>query len=493
MNNPKTRSGDAGSVTISYPFIPFHKTEPTRAFLFLRRRVWNGLALALGDSAAITLSLLVAGAVRWWWMGTPMVPLWSWLLVLFWCGAAYSQGLLPGWGIGAVEELRRTLLLLAGIFSGVAVVLFLVKQGEDVSRLVLLSGFCLSAVLVPLTRTLVKRALIRRRSWGVPAVVYGDLKTGAEVIQSLREQQGCGYIPVGFFGDDVQSLGEDLAGVPVIGTTEEVTNQAPIAILAMSEMERDQALSLLDGPLATYRQVVIVPNLFEAQTLWVRASDLGGMMGLEITRNLLDPIARWTKLAVELTAIILTAPIWGPLCLLLAAITWLEDRTSPFFWQARVGQDGRQFKTLKFRTMVPNAERVLQQKLAEDPELHREWMSSFKLARDPRVTRVGRFLRKTSLDELPQLVNVLRGEMSLVGPRPLPEYHHRELPEQVRSLRERVRPGVTGLWQVSGRSIAGNAGMCKWDAYYVRNWSVWLDAVILVRTIKVVLNGEGAY
>ncbi len=109
------------------------------------------------------------------------------------------------------------------------------------------------------------------------------------------------------------------------------------------------------------------------------------------------------------------------------------------------------------------------------------------------MTRVGRFLRKTSLDELPQLVNVLRGEMSLVGPRPLPDYHYRQLRPQIRTLRDRVRPGLTGLWQVSGRSEAGTSGMERWDAYYVRNWSVWLDIVILVRTVRVVIQAKGAY
>ena len=143
--------------------------------------------------------------------------------------------------------------------------------------------------------------------------------------------------------------------------------------------------------------------------------------------------------------------------------------------------------------MIPNAEAMLRKKLAEDADLRREWEANYKLKNDPRITRVGAILRKTSLDELPQLINVLRGEMSLVGPRPLPYYHHQELNQQTKSLRERVRPGLTGLWQVSGRSDAGTAGMQRWDTYYVRNWSVWLDIVILVRTIQTVIKGGGAY
>jgi lipopolysaccharide/colanic/teichoic acid biosynthesis glycosyltransferase len=146
----------------------------------------------------------------------------------------------------------------------------------------------------------------------------------------------------------------------------------------------------------------------------------------------------------------------------------------------------------KFRTMMPGAEQVLQSKLASDAELKQEWETNFKLKVDPRITRIGRFLRRTSLDELPQLFNVLRGQMSLVGPRPLPRYHHNELSTQVMKLRVRVRPGMTGLWQISGRSDTGNAGIERWDSYYVRNWSVWLDAVILARSVRAVVRGEGA-
>jgi lipopolysaccharide/colanic/teichoic acid biosynthesis glycosyltransferase len=143
--------------------------------------------------------------------------------------------------------------------------------------------------------------------------------------------------------------------------------------------------------------------------------------------------------------------------------------------------------------MVPNAENVLAKALKKNPALKAEWETHFKLKKDPRITKVGQFLRKTSLDEIPQLLNVLRGTMSLVGPRPLPAYHFKDLPEQVQFLRDKVQPGITGLWQVSGRSDAGTAGMEKWDPYYVRNWSIWLDIVILARTFKTVCCGSGAY
>jgi lipopolysaccharide/colanic/teichoic acid biosynthesis glycosyltransferase len=209
--------------------------------------------------------------------------------------------------------------------------------------------------------------------------------------------------------------------------------------------------------------------------------------------HLQRPLATGSKRFFDLGAVVLSSLFWLPLCLLIALLIWLEDRHNPLFVQQRVGQGGKFFPTYKFRTMVPHAEDVLRRKLAEDPELLAEWLANFKLKRDPRITRVGRVMRKLSLDELPQLINVLLGQMSLVGPRPLPDYHHTQLSSQTQYLREQVRPGMTGLWQVSGRSESGNAGMELWDPHYVVNWSLLLDLQVLFRTVKVVVLGSGAY
>jgi lipopolysaccharide/colanic/teichoic acid biosynthesis glycosyltransferase len=142
--------------------------------------------------------------------------------------------------------------------------------------------------------------------------------------------------------------------------------------------------------------------------------------------------------------------------------------------------------------MVPNAEEVLQRKLEENDDLRAEWETTYRLRRDPRITFIGRFMRRYSLDVLPLIWNVLRGEMSLVGPRPLPVYHRDELPERVRDIRESVLPGVTGMWQFSGLSGIGIEGVEQWDPYYVRNWSVYLDLVVLARTLRQSLSTSGA-
>jgi lipopolysaccharide/colanic/teichoic acid biosynthesis glycosyltransferase len=237
----------------------------------------------------------------------------------------------------------------------------------------------------------------------------------------------------------------------------------------------------------------MLPDIKEDVFLWAVPRTLGTLIGLEITRNLMNPAARMVKRGMDLTLVVLTAPFWAPLIALIALLILMIERQNPFFMQRRVGKENRLFYPVKFRTMVGDAEERLKQALAADGTVRAEWEQNCKLRNDPRITRIGKWLRRSSLDELPQVLNVLAGQMSLVGPRPLPEYHHDQLTEAVRAPRRRVRPGMTGLWQVSGRSDTGTAGMEKWDTYYVRNWSIWLDIVILARTLQAVIRGQGAY
>lgn len=467
----------------------------TQSARYLRRQGLNALALVAGDTLALGAALLIAGAVHTWWMGTPLIPLWAGLIFPAWWTGAFLTHLLPSWGLGTTQELRHISLLIVLVFMGTAVVLFITQQTAPTtgSRLMLAASLMASLLLVPLARLRMKRLLIRLGLWGLPTVIYGAGETGAQIARFLRSERGIGYIPIGLLDDDASRHGTYVEGLPVLGPTSHVATMAPVAILAMPSAPRTRLVELLEGPLATYRSVLVIPDLIDVPSLWVVPRDLNGILGLELTCNLLSPLAKFLKRGVDIVLVVVSAGLWVPLCGLIAVLIKLEDGGSPLFSQQRVGQQGRAFQTYKFRTMVPNAEEVLRDTLANDEALRREWTATFKLREDPRLTRIGRLLRRFSLDELPQLWNVLRGDMSLVGPRPLPPYHHEVLPERVRSLRERVRPGLTGLWQVSGRSDAGTAGMEQWDAYYVRNWSLWLDTVVFIRTARAVVNGTGAY
>lgn len=193
------------------------------------------------------------------------------------------------------------------------------------------------------------------------------------------------------------------------------------------------------------------------------------------------------KRAVEVLLVLLTSPVTLPLILLLALLVACEGG-KPFFVQKRLGQNGRVFRIWKLRSMVTDAERHLEAHLERDPEARRQWTDTQKLKQDPRVTRLGWLLRKTSMDELPQLLNVLNGTMSLVGPRPM-------MVEQQRlyygRAYYRLRPGITGLWQISARNEAEFIARVRYDEDYYRNLSVWLDVKILLRTVVVVLRGTG--
>jgi lipopolysaccharide/colanic/teichoic acid biosynthesis glycosyltransferase len=195
---------------------------------------------------------------------------------------------------------------------------------------------------------------------------------------------------------------------------------------------------------------------------------------------------------MDLFLVTVAAPLMVPLFLCMALAIKASSRGPVFFGQQRVGRGGRVFRAWKFRTMLVDAEDRLRDYLEQHSELREEWEATHKLADDPRVvTWIGRFLRKSSLDELPQLWNVVKGEMSLVGPRPLPQYHLEMFDEDFRRYREKITPGMTGLWQVNCRTDGDTKVWVKWDTYYIRNWSLALDLQILLRTPKVVLGGKG--
>ncbi len=459
---------------------------------FYRRYAINSLAIALGDAFVMAASLCIANLLLYWIKDIPFSVKYGFLLVPLWTVASLAARLLPGWGLGVVDELRRIEGTLFIVFVSLLLVSFFTKKSVGNSRIIFISTYVFSAIWIPFIRAAARGFVIRLGAWGVPVSIYGDRESAAVVIAAMRSEPGLGYIPSAIFTDSMPQ-GNMIQGIPVLGNLHNTTYRTPVAIVALGQTTRHQLVDILEGPLEVYRRVIMIPDLQEAPSLWVTPRDLQGILGLEITKNLLNPFARVLKRLSDLFLVVGTSPVWVPLMMLLYLLIWLEDRHNPIFLQRRVGMGGGLFRTAKFRTMVPDAENVLQQALKKDPALRAEWEANFKLKKDPRITKVGIFLRKTSLDEIPQLLNVLKGTMSLVGPRPLPAYHFNELSEQVRFLRHKVQPGITGLWQVSGRSEAGNEGMEKWDPYYVRNWSIWLDLVIMARTFKAVFCCRGAY
>ena len=297
--------------------------------------------------------------------------------------------------------------------------------------------------------------------------------------------------------DDVEKQGLEYSGVPVVGTLSDAPEFSRVlhlrsAIVAMPGASMECLRMLEQQCSKVFPQLLILPNFCGYACMWVQTRDLGGILGLEIQRNLLMAWPRIGKRTFDLICCALGIfPVFS-LTVFFAAMIKLTSPGPVFYSQERIGRNGRPFRAWKFRSMIKDAEVVLHQYLAEHPELQEEWERDHKLRNDPRITFVGRMLRKTSLDELPQIWNVIRGDMSLVGPRPIVQAEivkYRDLFD----LYAQVRPGISGLWQVSGRNDTTYDERVNLDAAYVRNWSIWLDAWILIRTVRVVILGKGAY
>jgi lipopolysaccharide/colanic/teichoic acid biosynthesis glycosyltransferase len=243
-----------------------------------------------------------------------------------------------------------------------------------------------------------------------------------------------------------------------------------------------------------FRRVVVIREDWDLPVEPVRVRNLGGVLGVEFTNNLLLWHNRVLKRALDLVLGALWLLCALPIIGLSAVALKLQSRGPIFFCQEREGFNGKSFRVWKLRTMYVDAEQRLTEHFAANPELRHEWETHFKLAHDPRlIPGIGTLLRRWSLDELPQLWNIVKGDMSLVGPRPFPEYHLQQFPEDFRELRRRVRPGLTGMWQVTVRSSGGVEEQRVFDSYYIRNWSIWIDLHILARTVFAVLGGRGAY
>ena len=419
--------------------------------------------------------------------------------VAVWIGLRVLLGLYPGYGLDAVKRLRRHTYSVFAALAVLAIFALAVQVGNSLSRLLLVLAFLGILILAPLAQNAAQCGMRKIGFWGKPVIILSHRDAGACVAQLLNEEWGLGYAPIAVF-DYRLVPSEELVEASYYDEEELLNDAVNLArkrgadtvIFAMPHTRREQLATLAGRASVSFRHVLVIPNLGGITNSATTARNLAGTFAVEIKHNLLDPWALRAKRVFDLVLTMAGGVLVGPFVLALALLVYLDSGGPVFYKDRRMGTDGKLFSCLKFRTMVPEAEALLQRMLEEDAGLREEYMRYHKLSKDPRVTRVGSLLRKTSLDELPQLWNVLRGEMSLVGPRP---YLTRESEEIGTTQKEilRVPPGITGPWQVSGRNYTSFGDRVEMDAYYVHDWSVWLDIVLLARTVKTVLLGRGAY
>jgi Undecaprenyl-phosphate galactose phosphotransferase WbaP len=418
-------------------------------------------------------------------------------VVVVWVALRALVGLYPAYGFTFAEQLRRHTYSVFIALAVIAVVAIGFHVAEALSRLQVLAFFAGLLVLAPLVRYFVTLALKAVGWWGRPVVILSYKTTGTDITGILNQNWELGYQPVAIFAFHLDASAGQFGGVADQETLAGVVDFArkqgvDTAIFAMPFTRREQLVKLVSLASGYFRHVLVIPNLSGVTNSAVVARDLGGTFAVEIKYNLLNPWALRAKRVMDLCATLVGGILMLPLLLVLALLVYLESGRPIFYRDRRMGRDGSMFSCMKFRTMVPDAEGLLEQMLETDDLLRAEYLEYHKLRDDPRVTRVGRFLRRTSLDELPQLWNVLRGEMSLVGPRPYLERESKEI-GLAQSEILRVPPGVTGPWQVAGRNQTSFGSRVEMDTYYVRDWSVWLDVILLARTVKVVTLGRGAY
>jgi len=450
-----------------------------RAAVFLRvsvlPRIYSGFPayLTFKDMADI------------WWVLLP------WAFFLYYEGL-YTKRLLFWDEVGALCK--------AAIFStvGVFTIVSVGKLSADISRTVVALMGAIALVSMPVLRMsakagLRKAGLLKRR-----VLILGAGKTGRLMARALRGEPNYGFTVIGFLDDDPSRVGAHIDGIKVhrgVDSADRYIEKCGITdiIIAMPGAAGERLQGLVSRLQHRVERVLLIPGIFGMAATGTSLHYFfdAQAFALSFKNNLARPLPYATKRTFDfLCALALSALLFLPI-LVIAAVIKAASGGPVIYRQERMGKHGKPFPCLKFRTMYEDSEGRLREILDGDPGARGEWEKFKKLRKDPRVTPVGAFLRRTSLDELPQIMNILGGEMSLVGPRPY-------LPGEKGSMGEYadtvlcVPPGITGLWQVSGRSNLSFGERLALDSWYVRNWNLWLDIVILLRTVGAILRQEGA-
>ena len=469
-----------------------------RSSLLLTDALLVGLAFALAHwlrfKAGITLEPNVAPRpdlyIR---LVLVLIPVW---LAIFWIMHLYDLRILLG---GTTEYAHALNACSLGMMMVIAV--SFVIPDFQISRSWLVLSWILSASLVCIGRLSLRRVAYHLRRQGffvVPSIIIGTNAEAAALAQQLRNSSASGLAIVGFIDADCDegALNKStIGGIPIIGNFDslpKVVHEMGIkeVIIASTSMSREQLIQIPER-LSVFPsvQMRLSSGLYEIFTTGMRITTRNSVPLMSLNQLRLDRIEMAIKTLLDCSLILVGLPFLVPFFAVVATLIKM-DSTGPVFYRRRVmGIGGKEFDALKFRTMHVNGDEIL----AQYPELVAELQVNHKLRDDPRITRIGRLLRATSLDELPQLINVLRGEMSLVGPRMISPEERIEYGQMQLNLFT-VKPGLTGLWQVSGRSDLSYAERVQLDMHYIRNYSIWLDLQILFfQTVPAVLKRRGAY
>lgn len=382
--------------------------------------------------------------------------------------------------------------------TSIIILLYIARIAGSTSRMFIAVFWLLSFILLVVFRYIVKKILEKYQLLQIPVLIIGAGKTAELLVQGIKNDAGMGYKIIGLLEDNKVEEGI-LENYPVLGKftdAEEVITKYNInhVFIAAPGLEQGKLTKLIYKVQPLVKSMGVIPNLIGVPMGGIEAESLFNekLMLLRLKNNLARPINRWIKTIFDYVLTITGTIAISPILIVIALWIYKDSPGPVIFKHRRIGKNGKEFNCYKFRSMCIDAKERLEQLLKTDPKARKEWEKDFKLKNDPRITKSGAFLRKTSLDELPQIFNVLKGEMSLVGPRPIIKDEMIRYGEYINDYLM-VKPGITGMWQVSGRSDTDYKQRVQLDSWYVRNWSVWLDLMLLWRTGKIVFQCKGAY
>ena len=489
--------------TIRETFVLGQETDPItrpaqyrRTILDSNSRLWMTCALFIADMSSLFAAVLLPlELVRI--NGKIFEPnnYGIFILLAITLAIAFARrGLYPAVGMNYVNELREIFSSASFAFLILIGITFLLKTTSIYSRFIMLIAWVLTLALIPIGRYTIRNWLIRLNCWGEPVAIVGELNEDVALAEYFEINPQLGLRPVAIlrdelFPNDNSNLDPSLA-VPQIKKYARglALNTVLVVINDLNQLD-----AVADRYRFVFERVILLKGRNGSYSIHsLKSLDFSNVLGLQVMNNLLNSWAQLEKRTIDLLGSILGLLFLAPFLGLTALLIRIDSPGGTFYRQPRLGRNGKVFNMLKFRTMYRNADQILTEKLAHDPFMHHEWVRYQKLRNDPRVTRMGRLLRKFSLDELPQLWNVLVGEMSLVGPRPMMT-NQSVLYGVSYNEYTQVAPGITGLWQVSGRNKTTFARRAELDTEYIQRWSLWLDILILFKTIKVVLWQDGAY
>lgn len=417
----------------------------------------------------------------------------SWLFPIFMIVFLYEGLYNRRWSLWdeIKVEVKSVAISVIAIFS----ILFIMKKGNEFSRALVITHAILTMFIWPVIRRYAKRLIFASGLMLKKVLIVGSGESAKKIICALRNEKNLGYRIAGILDDSGLEKIDTYKVHRGIKNIEKYIKNAKITdvIIAKEGLSKEELAELINHIQHKAQNTLYIP---EISGIAVSGTEIKYFfreqsIAIEIKNNLSNPVTYISKRVMDYFLAIIVFIVILPLMITLALIIKLTSEGPAVYSQNRIGKKGREFKCHKFRTMYKDADKKLKEILEKDPALKEEYQKYWKIKKDPRITKIGHFLRKTSLDELPQIFNVLKGEMSLVGPRPyLPKEW--EFIEKESPIIHALPPGITGLWQVSGRNNQDYSYRITMDSWYVKNWNLWLDIMILFKTFSAVIKRDGA-